>query len=302
MIITSLIRIIKTAGISLWRNRWLSLVSAMIMVITLIIISVFASLNIITNKVTSDLRDKIDMAAYIEDSATNDQVFSLRKLLLTRADVEKVDYVSKEDALKEWQERNNDNQQIRDVIDAENNPLPRSLEIKTEEPESLEDIARLLENQEYSPLIKELSYRKNKDMIEKLVRLANFIKISGWSMSAIFIIISILVIYNTIRLTIFARSSEIEIMKLVGASDWFVRGPFIVEGIAYGVVATVVASLILFFAFQLIMPAAQNYLGGFDLGGGYLGVSFLFVVVLELGVSTLLGMGCSLLAVKKYLK
>lgn len=299
---TSFVRIIKTALTSLWRNRWLSAVAALIMVITLFIISVFASLNIITSKVTSDLRDKIDMEAFMEESATDDQVFALRKLLLTRVDVEKVDYVSKEDALKEWQDRNKDNEQIRDVIDAENNPLPRSLEIKTVEPESLEDIAKLLETQEYSPLIKDLSYRKNRNMIERLVKIANFIKIAGWSMSVVFIIISILVIYNTIRLTIFARSEEIEIMKLVGASDWFVRGPFIVEGIVYGIVAAIVASLILFVSFQLIMPATQNYLGGFDLGEGYLGVSFLFVIILELGVSVLLGMGCSLLAIKRYLK
>ena len=302
MIITLFLRIIKTAMISLWRNRWLSIVSGLIMVITLIIISVFASLNIIANKVTSDLKDKIDMEAFIEESATDDQVFALRKLLLVRTDIEKVDYVSKEDALREWQERNRDNEQIRDVIDAENNPLPRSLEIKTVEPESLEDIAKLLETQEYSPLIKDLSYRKNREMIDRLVKIANFIKIAGWSMSVIFIVISILVIYNTIRLTIFARSEEIEIMKLVGASDWFVRGPFIIEGIVYGIFATIVASSILFLSFQLIMPATQNYLGGFDLGDGYLGVSFLFVIILELGVSVLLGMICSLLAVKRYLK
>lgn len=302
MYLVSLTRVIKTAAISLWRNRWLSLASSLIMVITLIIISSFASLTIISNKVTTALKDRIDMAAYIQDSATDDQVFSLRKLLLSRSDVERVYYVSKEEALKEWQDRNKDNDKIKDVISEENNPLPRSLEIKTKNPESLEDIASLLESQEYSPLIKELSYRKNKDMIERLVKIANFIKIAGWTFSVIFIIISILVIYNTIRLTIFARSEEIEIMKLVGASDWFVRGPFIVEGIAYGIVATIAASILLFFSFQLVMPAARNYLGDFDLGSGFLGVNFAFVVALELGIGILLGMVCSILAVKKYLK
>ena len=269
--------------VSLWRNRWLSLASTLVMIITLIIISLFVSLTIVTNKVTTAIKNKIDMAAYMEDAATDDQVFALRKVLLSRSDVVDVYYVSKKEALRDWQERNKDNADLRDIITEEENPLPRSLEVKTKTPEDLDSIAKLLSSQDYSPLVKELSYTKSRDMINRLVRFANFIKISGWTLTIIFVLISILVIYNTIRLTIFARSEEIEIMKLVGATDWFVRGPFIFEGIAYGVAATAISSLLLY-------------------GGGYLGVSFALVVVLELAVGVLLGMLCSVLAVKKYLK
>lgn len=302
MSFVALHRIIKTAINSLWRNSWLSVASTLIMIVTLIVISVFVSLTIITNKVTDALKDRIDMAAYIDEKVTQDQLYSLQKVIAARTDVESVTYVSKEEALKVWQERNNDNQKIRDVITAQNNPLPRSLEIKTKNPEDLENIAKMLESQEYSPLIKELSYKKNKDMINRLINITDFIKTMGWSLSIIFILISILVIYNTIRLTIFARSEEIEIMKLVGATDWYIRGPFVVEGIAYGVLATVIASIVLFVTFKLMMPWAQQYLGGFDLGSGYLGVSFFMVVLLQLGVSILLGIGCSVFAVKRHLK
>jgi cell division transport system permease protein len=300
--LTTLARTLKTALISLWRNRWLSLASTLVMIITLLIISIFVSLTIVTNKVTAAIKSKIDMAAYMEDTATDDQVFALRKVLLARSDVADVYYVSKKEALREWQERNKDNADLRDIITEEENPLPRSLEIKTKTPEDLDNIAKLLSSQDYAPLIKELSHTKSRDMINRLVRFANFIKISGWSLTVIFVLISILVIYNTIRLTIFARSEEIEIMKLVGATDWFVRGPFIFEGIAYGIAATIIASLLLYLGFAIVMPIARNYLGGFDLGGGYLGVSFALVVVIELAVGVLLGMLCSVLAVKKYLK
>lgn len=302
MTYVSLGRIFKTAMVSLWRNSWLSIASTLIMIVTLIIISVFVSLNIITNKVTDALKDRIDMAAYIDDKVTQDQLYALQKIIASRSDVASVVYVSKEEALERWQERNRDNQKIRDVISADNNPLPRSLEIKTKNPEDLEKIAKMLESQDYAPLIKELSYRKNKDLINRLIRITNFIKIAGWSLSAVFILISLLVIYNTIRLTIFARSEEIAIMKLVGATDWYVRGPFIVEGVAYGVIATIIASIILYFAFRLIMPWANEYLGGFNLGTGYLGVSFALVVLLQLAVGVILGTACSLLAVKRHLK
>ena len=295
-------RIIKTALNSLWRNSWLSVASTLIMIITLIVISIFVSLTVITNRVTEALKDRIDMAAYINDNVTQDQLSSLQKVISARTDISSVNYVSKEEALRRWQERNRDNPKIRDVVNAENNPLPRSLEIKTKNPEDLDKIAKMLEGQDYAPLIKELSYRKNKDLINRLIRLTNFIKISGWSLSAVFILISILVIYNTVRLTIFARSEEIAIMKLVGATDWYVRGPFIVEGISYGIMATVIASILLYFAFRIIMPVARNYLGGFDLGDGYLGVSFGLVVLLQLAVGVFLGTACSILAVKRHLK
>ena len=299
---TTFKRIIKTAGISLWRNRWLSLASILIMVITLIIISVFISLTVVANKITQELEDKIDMAAYIEDSVSEDQIFELQKLFTRREDVISVYYVSKEEALERWKDRNQDDENLRDIISKDDNPLPRSLEIKTEEPEDLEKIADLLEDQAYSPLIKELSYRKNKDVVERLSKIAGFINIFGWSLSIIFILISILVIYNTVRLTIFARSEEIEIMRLVGASRGYVRGPFLLEGVAYGVVGTIISSIIIYFAFQIIMPWARSYLGGFDIGSGYLGVSFWTVIFMQLCVGVLLGVFCSMFAIKKHLK
>jgi len=299
---TTFKRIIKTAAVSLWRNRWLSLASTLVMVITLVIISVFISLTIIANKITDSLEDKIDMAAYLKDSVSEDQIFELQKLITRREDVVAVYYVSKEEALERWKARNQEDENLRDIISSDDNPLPRSLEIKTEKPEGLEEIANLLDDQAYSSLIKELSYKKNKDVVERLSKIARFISIFGWSLSAVFILISILVIYNTVRLTIFARSEEIDIMRLVGASSDYVRGPFLLEGVAYGIVGTIISSIILYFAFQFTLPWARGYLGGFDIGAGYLGISFWMVVLMQLLVGILLGVFCSLFAIKKHLK
>lgn len=299
--LTSFTRIIKTAITSLWRNRGLSVVSTIIMVITLIIISIFLSINIVTNKMTKALEKRIDIVAYLRDEASDEQINSIKRMLSNRSDVLEVEYISKEEAYNRWQLRYRDNEKIRNAVTADNNPLPRSLEIKTKKTEDLEEVARVLEDRNYSIIIRELSYSKNRDTINRLIRITSFIKIAGWSLSAIFILISILVIYNTIRLTIFARSDEIEIMKLVGASDWYVRGPFIAEGIAYGIMAMIVASILLFAAFQIVMPQAKQYLGEFDLGGGYLGINFGLVVAVQLAVGVILGFACSYGAIKRYL-
>ncbi len=302
MFFVTIARILKTSLTSLWRNRWLSLASTLIMVVTLLTISIFASLSVITNKMTKNLEERIDLVAYIQDSVTEDQVAALKRVVLARPNVVDVVYISKDEALARWQERNKDNEQIRNVINQADNPLPRSLEIKTESPEDLDQINSFLTSQDYAPLIKQLSYQRNKDMIDRLINITKFVKIFGWSLSALFVLISILIIYNTIRLTIFARSEEIEIMKLVGATPWYIRGPFIIDGVAYGVAATLIAAIILFFAFQIVIPIARNYLGGFDMGQGYLGINFALVILLQLAVGIVLGAACSVLAIKKYLK
>lgn len=288
--------------ISLWRNRWLSLAATLIMVLTLLTISIFVSLLFITNTTTEALREKVDMTVYFNDSTSKDQIFAIQNTLMTRSDIKNVKYISKEEALIVWQDRNSDDEKMRNIISADDNPLPRSLEVKTQNPEDLDNINTLLSANDYTPLIKNVSYRKNKDLIDRLVKITSFIKIAGWALSTIFVIIAILIIFNTIRLTIFARSEEIEIMKLVGASDWYVRGPFIVEGLAYGILGAILSSIVFYFAFKFTVPAAERYLGLSDMNSSYLGMNIVVLITLQVIVGLLLGGFCSMWAVKRHLK
>jgi len=299
----SFYRIVKTAFVSFWRNRWLSLAATLIMVLTLITISFFVSILFITNTTTETLRGKVDMSVYFEDSTSKDQIFALQNLLLERSDIKSVEYISKEKALEQWRERHKDDEKIRDVVTESENFLPRSLAIKTSQPEDLEKINDLLNSVDYKPLIKEngVSYKKNKDVIDRLVKITSFVKLLGWNLSLIFVLISILIIYNTIRLTIFARSGEIEIMRLVGASDWYVRGPFIIEGMGYGLLAAIVSSFFYYSAYRLAVPDIERYLGLTNLTGNYLGISPWLILFLQFGVGIALGTFCSVIAIRKYL-
>jgi len=295
-------RITKMSLVSFWRNRWLSLAATLIMVLTLITISFFVSMMLITNRTTESLRDKVDMSVYFNDDTSKDQITAIQNILLSRSDIKSVDYISKEKALESWRKRNKDNEKIRDLVSDTDNPLPRSLEIKTKNPEDLEKINSFLSTKDYQSLIKEISYKKNKDLVDRLVKITNFLKIAGWSMSLLFVLISILVIYNTIRLTIFARSDEIDIMKLVGASDLYVRGPFVFEGMAYGLIGAIVSSIIFIFTFRLTVPAAESYLGLSNLNSNYLGISLAIIISLQFLIGLALGIFCSVMAIKKHLK
>lgn len=301
MIITSFYRITKTAFISLWRNQWLSLAATLVMVLTLITISFFLSLLVVTGKTTETLKEKADMTVYFNEEATVDQIFATQNILISRSDVKNVEYVSKEKALEKWKSRAG-NEEIRDIITESDNPLPRSLEVKTITPEDLDRVNTYLLGEEYEPLIKKISYEATKNLIDRLVKITRLVKIVGYSLSGLFVLISILIILNTIRLTIFARSEEIEIMKLVGGTDWYVRGPFIIEGISYGILGAIGSSILLYFFSKLSIPAMGRFLELPDFNNSYLGVSMTLMIVLQFVIGTLLGGLCSVLAIKKHLK
>ena len=301
MFLISFYRILKTAAITLWRNRWLSLAAILVMVLTLFTISFFSSTIVLINRTANTLRAKVDIAVYFNDSASKDQIFAIQKTLSARSDVRSVAYVSKEDAFARWQANNQSNVKIRDLISTDYNPLPRSLEIKTNRTEDLDKINEFLSSPDFAPLIKEISYQQNRDLIGRLLKITTFVSTLGWVLSLLFMLISILIIYNTIRLTIYARSEEIEIMKLVGANDWYVQGPFLLEGMAYGIGASIISTGILYLAFRLVMPAVGNYLGA---SGTALfnGVSFWLIVIVQLIIGLVLGIGCSVFAVRRHLK
>jgi cell division transport system permease protein len=301
MLTVTLYRITKMSLISFWRNWWLSVAATLIMVLTLITISIFASVLVVTNKTTASLRDRVDISVYFNDSTSEDQINAIKENFLNRPEIKSVQYVSKDDALSIWKQRNAGDSKLQDIVTAADNPLPRSLEIKTVKPEDYGKVNDLLSSDDYKPMIRSISYGKTKDLIDRLVKVTTTIKIAGWALSTIFVLISILIIYNTVRLTIFARSGEIEIMKLVGASDWYVRGPFIIEGAGYGIIGAIISATIFYFGFKIAIHPIENYLGIADLNSSYLGMNLALIILLQFFSGLVLGISCSLIAIRNHL-
>lgn len=297
-------RITKLGLTNFWRNRWLSLASTLVMTLTLLIISIFVMMTIVINKTTDRIKGKMDITVYFLDEASTDEISDLQQKLAARADVSEVKYISKEEALEIWQEQQK-NQHIRELVTAAENPLPRSLAIKATDPATLNSIADYVASEEFQPLIHKISYEENKVIIDKLLAITSFIKKIGWLFSIVFIVVSILVILNTIRLAIFTRKNEVEIMRLVGASDRFIRVPFIVEGSLYGLIACVLAMIIMYLGvFAVLGPLTSRYLGeavSENMRSFFAG-HFALIFLLQFLVGIVTGIGCSMFSIRKYLK
>ena len=293
-------RIIKMAAISFWRNRWLSLATTIIIVLALLIISIFSLTVTVVNKASSVVREKVDLSIYLKDSDSDDQISALEEIISSRPEVVSVYFVSKDEALVRWQARNADNSDLQNVISEIDNPLPRSFDVKTRTPEQIESVANFLNSEDYAPLIEQINYAQTKNIIDRLIKITYFVRVVGWSLTLLFLLISILIVYNSIRIAIYSRSDEIEIMRLVGASDFYVRGPFVIEGLAYGLAGAIVASVIFIFIANLAIGPTEQYLGVADLSIS-ISANIKWIILLMFAVGFLMGAVCSFFAVRRYL-
>lgn len=299
----SALRILKLGLTNFWRNRWLSFTATLIMTLTLLIISFFVISTLAIGKQTDTIRSRMDVSVYFNESASTAQIIDLQKNLAARSDVKTVKYLSKEDALAVCKT----NPKCKEALatnTSNENALPRSLEIKATKAENLQAIADYLKNDELASIVHNISYKDNKTMIDKIIAFTSFGKEFGWLICIVFILISVSVIINTVRLTIFTRKDEIEIMRLVGANDTFVRIPFVIEGFLYGVIATIMSVLIVWISLAVIAPRVQLYLGAtFSQGMMTFFMShFWTMFLLELLVGIIIGISCSLFSIRKHLK
>jgi len=214
--------------------------------------------------------------------------------------VENVSYVSKEAALEKWREKFRSNPSFSEIITPENNPLPRSLEILPTNPEDLDQIVEILDKNNYKEMITKISYVENKSIVKRLLSILQFIKNFGLILGLFFIAVSILVIFNTIRLAIFSRREEIEIMKLVGATSSFIRWPFILEANLYGLIAAGLSLLILYISFRFLSEPINRYLE-FNIYAYFMN-NLSLVIILYIALAFAVGFVCSNAAISKYLK
>jgi cell division transport system permease protein len=295
-------RVIKLGFVNFYRNGWLSFVTSLVLSLTLVIISIFLITNIVINVTAKNLESKIDISVYFYDSTTEEQIGIIKRQISTRSDVVDVKYISKEDALEIWQSRPLDDK-IKNLVTEENNPLPRSLEVRASDTSYLENIAYFLQREEYSELVRKVDYQENKDIIVKLNNAIDFTRKIGIIFSLVFVVISVLVILNTIKLNIITRKDEIEIMRLVGANNIFIRIPFFVEGVLYGIAASIISLLIVVIGFNFLTPLVNNYLGDLSLNfSQFFNEHILMIFLLQLIIGIMVSILCSFISMQRYLK
>ena len=300
--LAGIIRIIKSGWISFWRNKWLSIAAMCVMSLTIFVITSLILVSVMTNSLVKTLRDKIDVSVYFDTNANENDILKTREALVGMSEVESVEYISRTEALSRFQDKHKDNpilmQSLDELID---NPLGASLNIKAQMASQYDNIVNFLNKAEYKEIIDKVNYRENQAVILKVNSITNAIQKSGFIVSIILAIMAVLVAFNTIRITMYSAREEINIMKLVGASKWFIRGPFVVEGALYGLIAGFVTLIAFYPILWYLSPKITSYLPGTDLLY-FFQVNLIGILFLQAAIGMSLGVASSLVAIRRYLK
>lgn len=300
-------RIVKAGCVNLIRNAWLSAAAIAVMVITLTIVLFSFMARVTFNHTISLINDKIDVSVYLKDDITKEQKEDLIAQTKQLKTVGSVTYVSKDQALETYKKDNQNNLNLLVAVSQTDNPLPASLKIKPVDPNNLEELKTFLEKPENKALqSSETSYSGDRKVaIDKITHATSFLQKAGLVGIIIFAMISMLIIFNTIRMAIFNRRDELNIMRLLGASTWYIRGPFIVETMLYGLIAAVVSVLIcnaLFSVSSTTLEASSLGLLDIKYANQYFLDHYWVILTVQIVIGIVIGAASSYFATRRYLK
>ncbi|NIV71309.1 MAG: FtsX-like permease family protein [Calditrichae bacterium] len=261
-------------------------------------------MNFLTSTAISSVQEKIDVSVYFYPEAAEESVQNVRSYLIGLSQVRDVKYISREEALEKFRENHGENESIISSLEElEENPLGATLVIKTHNPNDYPFVLETLDNPEFTQFVQDKNYDDHKEIIERIDRITDRVRNFGIILSGIFVMIAVLIVINTIRVAIYTHREEIGIMKLVGASNWFVRMPFLAEGVLYAFLATLVI-------IGIIYPLsffAEPYISGFfeteSVGMiDYLNHNFLWIFVTQFVAMSVLNIISTGFALGRYLK
>jgi cell division transport system permease protein len=299
-------RMLQSGFVNFWRNGTISLSAVLMMIVALFVISSVLFVGALLTSSLNQIKDKVDINIYFVTSAPESDILALQKNLQAMPEVKSVDYVSSDQALQNFKDRHiNDQLTIQALAELNQNPLGAVLNVKAKEPSQYEGIASFLQDNNLiskngAPIVESVNYAKNKVAIDRLTTIISSGQKLGFAITILLVLISILITFNTIRLVIYMSREEISVMKLVGASNMHVRGPFVVTGFMYGAVSALITIIILY-PIMFYMRGFTSAFAGVDLLQYYLRhFGEIFVLLVCSGV--LIGGISSYLAVKRYLK
>jgi len=305
MIFSSLPRIAKFSLQNFFRNIWLSIVTITIIVLTLFSVTSLIFVNAIMDQAIKLVESKVDVSVYFKPAATGEQILAVQTYLEGQSYVKDVMYVSKSEALAKLREQYNDSPLILESLkELDNNPLGDTLIVNTYETKDYQKVIDVMEaTPQFAALVDNQSFDDNSYIIAKLEDISKQIFRVGWGITIFFALISLLVIVNTIRIAIYTHRDEIGIMKLVGASNQFVRGPFVMEAFLYAIIGSVITFILAYLVATFSDPYAVGLLGQVDFTLlGYLTNNMLMIFGGELVGIVLISVIATSLALRRYLR
>lgn len=222
-----------------WRNFWLSIVTVTVFILTLVTINIVLFANFVAQSVIAQVEERVEVTVYFGTSTSLDIANSAQEYLSSLRQVRSVRLVTAEDALNDFRERYKDDETIIQSLDeVDNNPFGHSAVIRAQSSADFPFIIEALSTPQFDPFIRDKDYIDNQQVIERIANLRDRVQLAGLLMAMVFSAIAGLIVFNTIRVAIYVHREEISIMKLVGASNWFIRVPFFLEILAYALGAT----------------------------------------------------------------
>lgn len=299
---TTLSRIIKFGIQNFLRNGWLSVATIAVLVLALLVFNGLVIFGVISGTAISSIQDKIDISVYFKDTAPEDDILKLERSIEELAEVKNVDYVSKDRALDIFKDRHKEDLIVSQALaELQSNPLLASLNIKAKDPNQYPQIVKYLETESTENLIEKISYAQNRLAIERLAQLVGTFQNVGLTVTISLALVAALVTFNSIRLAIYSNREEIGIMRLVGASNKFINGPYIVSGLIYGMIAAVVSIMIGMPVVALASPYLNVFIPEIDLQN-YFFANLISLLGYQLLLGAFLGVVSSAIAVRRYLK
>ena len=299
---TVISRILHYGWNSFWRNGWLSAATVAIMTLALLVFFGLIFFNVMTTSAVASVEDKIDISVYFKTNTPEDEILNIKQSLESLSEVKLVEYISSDKALEIFKDTHKDDPTITQAVQELNvNPLAASLNIKAKNPDQYGAIAEYLKSPNLSSPIDSVSYTKNQIVIQRLTSIIHNVNTSGFVLTIFLVFVAGLVVFNTIRLAIYSNRDEIVVMRAVGASNAFVRGPFMIEGVISGVLAAcgsvLVAAPLIYFA----SPYVREFIPGLNIFQ-YFYTHILGLTMYQLLFGVVIGVGSSFIAVRRYLR
>lgn len=296
-------RILKFSWTDFSRNRGNNFAAIFVLAVPILVATFLFLFQGFSHFVISQIQAKMDVTAFFKEDAVEQDILTVKdELLKLSSEIKSVQYISKEQALQEFTDRHkNDPDFIKALEEVGINPFLPSLNIITNNPYQYEKVSNFLEQGPYSQFIEKVDYSQKKDTIEKVFSITSNINRFGFILGAALFLVAILVVLNTIKLSIDGSKDEITTMKLVGASNWFIRGPFIVQGLICGLVAFLICLIASGLVIYFLSPKLKVLTPGFSIFNYFMN-NVGIIILIQVGFGVGLGALASLILVRSYLK
>lgn len=302
-------RVLKFAFNDFVRNIWLSIVNITILVLALLTINFLIVFNLLTNNAIHVIKDRVDVSIYFKQTITQEQTDDLKQKISSSDYIKSVTYVSSNEALENFQKKHEQDQNLLSAIEElkkdNSNVFSASLRIKAKDISMYSNILKELKESQYVDLfeIDEAQFRDYTIMTQKLDDISEKIRFFAYIISGVFMLIAFMMVFNTIKIAIYTHRDEINIMKLVGATENFIKAPFLLNILFYNVVALILIIIIVYSGLAFLQPIINRLFEGYTVNMvSYFNSNFIVIFFGQLLLSCVFSILSSMISIKRYLK